>query len=437
MLPQEIVRKKRDGLPLADSDIQFFVQGMTDGSITEGQIAAFGMSVYFQGMTPDECATLTRAMTDSGTTMAWDLDGPVLDKHSTGGVGDLVSLVLGPMIAACGGYVPMISGRGLGHTGGTLDKLESIPGYNARPRNALFKQTVREAGVAIIGQTGNLAPADGRFYAIRDITATVESIPLITASILSKKLAAGLDALVMDVKSGSGAFMPTQEASLTLAEFIVSVAGRSELPTSALVTCMNEPLAPCAGNALEVREAVRYLTGERQSKRLDTVVMALCSEMLILGGLAVDAASATEMLRKCLDSGLAAERFGRMIDLLGGPNDFLDKCDCYLPVAGSFVPILAVESGYVSAWDTRALGLAVVMLGGGRSHVGQAIDPAVGLTDIVRVGQYIQVGDPVAFMHINAMGAEKAVREMVLGAVRIGSEKPEINNMIQQHVSIV
>lgn len=431
MLPQEIIRRKRDGGALSEEEIRFFVEGLADGSISEGQVAAFGMSVYFKGMTLDEAAILTCAMTDSGDTLSWDLDGPVVDKHSTGGVGDLVSLVLGPMVAACGGYVPMISGRGLGHTGGTLDKLESIPGYNALPDNELFRRTVRDAGVAIIGQTGNLAPADGRFYAIRDITATVESIPLITASILSKKLAAGLGALVMDVKSGSGAFMPTHEQSVALAESIVSVANRAGLRTSALVTDMSEPLAPCAGNALEVAEAVRYLIGERRDDRLNSVVMALCTEMLLLSGLAESEAMVGEMLRKALNSGKAAECFGRMVAGLGGPVDFMEKWESHLPTAKGTVAVPAPKRGVVAAWDTRKLGLAVVAMGGGRTKVEQSIDPAVGLTDIVRVGTFVEQGDPLLVVH---GGNATDVQAMIVDAVTISNDQPVQSELLYQYI---
>jgi thymidine phosphorylase len=245
MLPQEIIRHKRDGLTLSDEEIRFFANGIASGSISEGQIAAFAMATFFQGMDADEIASLTIAMRDTGDILNWEdqnLPGPIIDKHSTGGVGDSVSLMLGPLLAACGGYVPMISGRGLGHTGGTLDKLDSIPGYNATPDNDLFRNVVRECGVAIIGQTGNLAPADKRFYATRDITATVESIPLITASILSKKFAAGLDCLVMDVKTGSGAFMTNHDDARELALTITKVANAVGVKTSSMLTDMNQCL---------------------------------------------------------------------------------------------------------------------------------------------------------------------------------------------------
>jgi len=434
MLPQEIIRKKRDGYALSEDEIRFFVKGLTDGTISEGQVAALGMAVFFQDMSMDERVALTRAMTRSGDVLAWDLDGPVLDKHSTGGVGDLVSLVLGPMVAACGGYVPMISGRGLGHTGGTLDKLESIPGYNALPENDRFQRTVQQVGVAIIGQTGNMAPADGRFYAIRDVTATVESISLITASILSKKLAAGLDGLVMDVKTGSGAFMSTYEESESLAESVVSVANGAGLRTTALLTCMNEPLASCAGNSVEVREAVRYLTGEYRDPRLDEVVMALCSEMLTLGGLAANATEAQQMLRVKLEDGEPAERFGHMVANLGGPTDFIERCDAYLPSAAVVKMVAAPRDGYVTAWETRKLGLAVVGLGGGRTRADQAIDPSVGLTGIVRIGQCLEEGAPLAVVHGASDDQCNKAQAMVLEAVTMESTPPESRLVIYRKI---
>ena len=272
MLPQEVVRHKRDGRALTDEEIAYFVGGLTDGSITEGQAAAFAMAVFFRGMTRAELVALTRAMRDSGTVLDWsdaDLPGPALDKHSTGGVGDKVSLMLAPIVAACGGAVPMISGRGLGHSGGTLDKMDAIAGYTTAPDNARFRRVVREVGCAIIGQTADLAPADRRLYAIRDVTATVESIPLITSSILSKKLAAGLTGLVQDVTFGSGAFMATVEDARALAESIVAVANGAGCRTTALLTDMNEVLGTTAGNAVEVREAIAYLVGEGRARRRD------------------------------------------------------------------------------------------------------------------------------------------------------------------------
>ena len=290
MLPQEIIRKKRDGGTLTTEEIGFIVRGLTDGSVTEGQVAAFAMAVFFQGMEVAERIALTLAMRDSGEVLDWPgLDGPVLDKHSTGGVGDNVSLMLAPALAACGAFVPMISGRGLGHTGGTLDKLDSIPGYRTRPDAGTFRRVTRAVGCAIIGQTADIAPADKRFYAIRDVTATVESIDLITASILSKKLAAGLDALVLDVKCGSGAFMATQGDARALAESLVQVANGAGCRTSALITDMNQPLASAAGNALEVANAANFLTGDAIDPRLWQVTVAQGGELLMLGGLAATA----------------------------------------------------------------------------------------------------------------------------------------------------
>jgi len=330
MLPQEIIRRKRDGEILKPEEISEFIQGLTDGRVTEGQAAAFAMSVFFRGMKSPETVALTLAMMRSGTQLSWqELDGPVLDKHSTGGIGDNVSLMLAPAIAACGGYVPMISGRGLGHTGGTLDKLDSIPGYISQPDNELFRKVVRETGAAIIGQTADLAPADKRLYAIRDVTATVESIPLITASILSKKLAAGLQGLVMDVKTGNGAFMPTLEGAQELATSLADVANGAGLRTVALITDMDQPLASAAGNAVEVLNAVEYLTGAHRDERLHEVVIALGAEMLVIGGLAKDSSEARKRITRSIEDGSALERFQRMITALGGPHDFVERPATY------------------------------------------------------------------------------------------------------------
>ncbi|MDW4562794.1 MULTISPECIES: thymidine phosphorylase [Aeromonas] len=427
-LPQEIIRKKRNGEALSTQEIQFFVQGITNNSIGEGQIAALAMAVYFKDMTMDERVALTCAMRDSGMVLTWDhlnLGGPIVDKHSTGGVGDVVSLMLGPMVAACGGFVPMISGRGLGHTGGTLDKLDAIPGYQTSVDNDRFLKVVKEAGVAIIGQTGDLAPADKRIYAVRDITATVESIAMITGSILSKKLASGLEALVMDVKVGSGAFMPTFEASEELAKSIVAVANGAGCRTSALLTDMNQVLASSAGNAVEVREAVRYLTGEYRNPRIHEVTMALCAEMLISAKLASDEQDARAKLQAVLDNGKAAEIFGRMVTGLGGPSDFMERYDAYLPKAGIVRPVYATQSGFVTAMDTRELGLAVVAMGGGRRAAGDKLDYAVGLTDFIRLGQSVEADKPLALIHAQTEAQFAEAARMVQAAVKIGDTRPE------------
>ncbi|HGY1050352.1 thymidine phosphorylase [Aeromonas salmonicida] len=427
-LPQEIIRKKRNGEALSTQEIQFFVQGITNNTIGEGQIAALAMAVYFKDMTMDERVALTCAMRDSGMVLNWDhlnLGGPIVDKHSTGGVGDVVSLMLGPMVAACGGFVPMISGRGLGHTGGTLDKLDAIPGYQTSVDNDRFLKVVKEAGVAIIGQTGDLAPADKRIYAVRDITATVESIAMITGSILSKKLASGLEALVMDVKVGSGAFMPTFEASEELAKSIVAVANGAGCRTSALLTDMNQVLASSAGNGVEVREAVRYLTGEYRNPRIHEVTMSLCAEMLISAHLASDDADARRKLQAVLDNGKAAEIFGRMVTGLGGPSDFMERYDSHLPKAAIVRPVYAANAGFVTAMDTRELGLAVVAMGGGRRAAGDKLDYTVGLTDFIRLGQSVDADKPLALIHAQTEDQFAQAASMVQAAVKIGDTQPQ------------
>lgn len=440
LLPQEIIRHKRDKQALPAEEIRAFIKGITENTVSEAQIAAFTMAVFLNGMNRDECVDLTLSMRDSGRVMEWQslgLDGPIVDKHSTGGVGDVVSLMLGPMFAACGGFNPMISGRGLGHTGGTLDKLASIPGYNPFPTPDQLKATVREAGAAIIGQTADLAPADKRIYAARDVTATVESIPLITASILSKKLAAGLDALVMDVKVGSGAFMPTPELSLALARSIVAVGTGAGLKVSALLTDMNQSLAPCAGNAIEVRCAIDYLTGKSRPARLHEVTMALCVEGLLSAGLAATADDARAKLQACLDTGAAAERFARMVRLLGGPADLIERPGAYLAEAPVVVELRATSAGVVSAFDTRALGLAVVALGGGRLRSDQEIDPAVGLSDIVELGAEVQPGQPLLRIHARTDDAAEAAAVRVREAICIAGKaqhSPRLPPLVWQRI---
>ena len=437
LLPQEIIRRKRDGATLSRAEIEFFVRGITDGSVSEGQVAAFAMAVYFKDMVMEERVALTLAMRDSGQVLEWrslDLPGPVMDKHSTGGVGDVVSLLLGPMIAACGGFVPMISGRGLGHTGGTLDKFDAIPGYCSTPDIEKFRQVVKDVGVAIIGQTAQLAPADKRVYAIRDVTATVESVPMITSSILSKKLSAGLDFLVMDVKVGSGAFMPSYEKSLELANSIVSVGTDAGLPTAALLTDMNQSLSPSAGNALEVRLALNYLSGRARPARLHEVTMALCAEMLLLGGLADSLEHARARLQAALDGGAAAERFARMVSALGGPADLLERPDAYLEAAPVFQPVAAQRSGFVQRCDCRSLGLTVLGLGGGRSRPTDTIDFAVGLSELVQIGDQVEAGQPLAMVHARtAAAAAQAARELQ-SAYQIGDTAPPAGTAVYSRI---
>lgn len=437
-LAQEIIRKKRDGHQLSEEEIRFFINGVRDNTVSEGQIAALAMTIYFNDMVMAESVALTLAMRDSGTVLDWNslnLNGPIVDKHSTGGVGDVISLMLGPMVAACGGYVPMISGRGLGHTGGTLDKLEAIPGFDIFPSDTQFRDIIKNVGVAIIGQTNSLAPADKRFYATRDITATVDSIPLITASILGKKLAEGLDVLVMDVKVGSGAFMPTYAKSEQLAESIVNVANGAGCKTTALLTDMNEVLASSAGNAVEVREAVRFLTGEYRNPRLLEVTMALCAEMLVSGGLAKDQDDARRKLQAVLDNGQAAEIFGRMVAAQKGPTDFVENYGKYLPTAVLSKPVYAQSEGIVTAMDTRALGMSVVTLGGGRRKATDPIDYSVGLSDIAALGTKIDSNTPLAVIHANSEKSWEEAAQEVRQAMVIGQGQVEINPMVYRQVS--
>ena len=421
MLAQEIIRAKREGHALDEAQIQHFVRGLVDGNWSEGQVAALGMAVFLRGMGRDEAVALTRAMMRSGRVLDWpDMPGPVLDKHSSGGVGDKLSLMIAPMVAACGGYVPMIAGRGLGHTGGTVDKLEAIPGYTTAPAPADFDRIVRALGCAIIGQTGDLAPADKRFYAVRDITATVESVPLITASILSKKLAAGLQGLAMDIKCGNGAFAATPEFGRELAQSIVDVAGGAGLRTRALITDMNQVLGWEVGNALEVRGAIKYLTGGKpREARTHELTLALCAEMLVLGGLAADAAAARVKLQAALDSGAAAERFARMVAALGGPKDLLEKPADYLAAAPVVRPVPAPRGGRVTGMRTRDIGLVIVELGGGRRLPGDALDMRVGFDRFIQVGDIVAAGEPIAFVHAaDEAAAERAIAQ-VSGAVVI------------------
>ncbi len=423
MLVQEIIRRKRDGAALSDAEIAFLVRGITDGSIGDGQVAAFAMAVFFRGMTMDERVALTRAMTASGTVLDWSghrPSGPLLDKHSTGGVGDKVSLVLAPLVAACGGLVPMISGRGLGHTGGTLDKLDSIPGYDTAPDLAAFRRTVEHAGCAIIGQTAELAPADRRLYAIRDVTATVESIPLITASILSKKATAGLAGLIMDVKTGSGAFARDEAVAVELAESIVAVAEGAGLPCVALITSMNQVLGRSAGNALEVGEAIAYLTGAARDPRLHEVVMALGAELLVLGGLDPEPGAARGRLEAALASGAAAERFARMVAALGGPSDLIDDPDRHLPAAAVVRPALPEAPGVIGAMDLRRIGLAVVELGGGRRDAADRIDHGVGLSEVAGIGEAVGPERPLALVHARSPAAAEAAERALRDAFDLG-----------------
>ncbi|WP_174030264.1 thymidine phosphorylase [Agrobacterium tumefaciens] len=436
LIPQEIIRRKRDGLSLAPQEIAAFIEALSKDGISEGQAAAFAMAVFFRGMNRAEMVALTLAMRDSGDVLSWrDIGRPVADKHSTGGVGDNVSLMLAPIVAACGLAVPMISGRGLGHTGGTLDKLEAIPGYNVMPDEALFRRTVQSVGCAIIGQTGNLAPADKRLYAIRDVTATVDSIPLITASILSKKLAAGLETLILDVKVGNGAFMQSVDDARALARALVDVANGAGLPTTALITDMNQPLDDAAGNAVEIVNCLEFLAGRKAGTRLEKVVLSFAAEMLVQAGRAATLAAGEALAAAALSSGRAMEIFARMVSALGGPSDFVENPARYLPSAPVTLPVPAGRSGRLVSCETRDLGMVVVELGGGRKKPSDIIDPAVGISAILPLGTRVEKGEPIATVHAASKEeAERAVKR-IEGCYGIADSAPGTGAPILERIT--
>ncbi|MFZ1997281.1 MAG: thymidine phosphorylase [Solirubrobacteraceae bacterium] len=424
MLTSELIRRKRDGGELSGAEVSELVAGIADGSVTDAQVGALAMAIFLQGMTAQERVALTGAMTRSGDILPWEgsgVSGPVLDKHSTGGVGDKVSLLLAPIVAACGAAVPMISGRGLGHTGGTLDKLEAIPGYDVAPSSDRLRAAVARVGCAIVGQTARLAPADRRLYAIRDSTGTVESIPLIVGSILSKKLAAGLDALVMDVKVGSGAFLPDSERARELARAIVDVARGNGLPTAALLTDMNQVLGRTAGNAVEVRESIDHLTGAARDERLREVTLALSAELLVLGGVFSDLVGARAAAEHALDRGAAAERFGAMVAELGGPSDLIETPDRHLRAASVVRAVEPVEAGRVVEVDVRAVGIAVVGLGGGRARETDPVDHSVGFTEVAGLGERVGPGErPLAMVHARDEASAERAADALRAAFSLG-----------------
>jgi thymidine phosphorylase len=406
-----IIAAIRDGQVPSDAELIWFANGLGSGVVTDAQAGAFAMAVLLKGLGEAGRVALTRGMTASGQVMHWDLPGPVIDKHSTGGIGDCVSLLLAPALAACGAYVPMISGRGLGHTGGTLDKLEAIPGFRTGLSEDQLRRQMSEIRCAIVSASTEIAPADRRLYAIRDVTGTVESIDLITASILSKKLAAGLEALVLDVKCGSGAFMKTLDEARALARALVSTAQGAGCMTAALITDMSQPLATAAGNALEVSEVMETLTGTSVNSALWDITMALGGEALALGGIADDAKDGAGRIEQALESGAAADWFGRMVAAQGGPADFVDRWPDRLPAATVIREVPSPRPGFVSHINGQELGLAVVRLGGGRMREGDRINPSVGLSDLAGIGEDIGAGDPLCMVHAaTEAAADEAIR---------------------------
>lgn len=423
MLVQEIIRKKRDGILLTDNEISWFISQMTQDKMSESQIAAFAMATYLKGMNISERTTLTEAMCNSGKKIQWDLAGPIIDKHSTGGVGDCVSLLLAPSLAACGGFVPMVSGRGLGHTGGTLDKFDSIPGYESQPSIELFKKTVKTVGCAIVGQTEEIAPADKRLYAIRDVTATVESVDLITASILSKKLAAGLDALVLDIKCGNGAFMDSLKQAELLARSLVQVGNGLGCHTTAILTDMNQPLCSNVGNSLEMQKAVDILKGNAKENRLLEVVSALGGKILWSVGLASSFKQGSNKIRNSFENGRSAELFERMISSLGGSNNFLNKSESELPSAPFVADVNSFSTGYIHSIDSRAIGISVLELGGARRRSTDIIDHAVGFENLLGVGDFIDSKLPLARIHARDEQSLALAKDRILRAYKIGEQK--------------
>ena len=435
MLAQEVIRRKRDGHELTHKEISWFVMEMTRDQISEGQIAAFAMATFIKGMSVRERIDLTKSMRDSGRKLDWNLSGPIIDKHSTGGVGDCVSLLLAPALAACGGFVPMVSGRGLGHTGGTLDKFDSIPGYNTTPDVELLKKVVSTIGCAIVGQTEEIAPADKRLYSVRDVTATVESIDLITASILSKKLAAGLDALVLDIKFGSGAFMGSRSQAGKLADSLVNVGNSLDCKTSAILSDMNEPLCSSVGNALEIMKVVRILSGQEKEKRLLEVVCALGGKILFTSGLSSSELEGRKMIKNTIDVGSAAEIFEKMVSALGGDKNFLTNCTALLPKAPIIQDVFPSSKGHVNSVDTREIGLAVLELGGARRRPQDKIDYSVGFENLLGIGDEADIDVPLARIHASNNDTLELAKLKIRSAYKIGDPATSQKPIIVEHKS--
>jgi pyrimidine-nucleoside phosphorylase len=422
--PAELIARKRDGHTLTRDEIAFVIRGFVDSSIPEYQMSALAMAIFFQGMEDEETAALTQEMLLSGVRLEWPAGAAVVDKHSTGGVGDKVSLVLAPLLASCGLRVPMISGRGLGPTGGTLDKLESIPGFRTDLSITEMQAIVERVGCVITGATEDLVPADRKFYGLRDVTATVPSIPLITASIMSKKLAESLNALVLDVKCGSGAFMKTRDQGVELANSLVRAGQRMGVRTTALVTDMNQPLGRMCGNALELDETLDCLAGEGPDD-LRYVTLALGAELLVSAERCADPTAAESLLSDRLDSGAAREVFEQMVVAQGG------DLKIGYQVAREQV-VVAERSGFVTRMDTEALGMAVIDLGGGRRQIGDSVDHSVGIDMRAKIGDEVSAGDPLA--RVFADQKVPAIMSRVSGAITISDSQGEWTEFIVERI---
>ena len=432
---RSIIAFLRKGEQPPKGAMAWMARSLADGTVSDAQAGAFAMAVSLQHLDAAARAELTIAMRDTGQVLKWDLDGPVVDKHSTGGVGDCVSFVLAPALAACGAYAPLISGRGLGHTGGTLDKLEAIPGVRTQIAPDRLQQIVGQVGCAIVGATGDIAPADRRLYAVRDVTATVDSLDLITASILSKKLAAAPQALMLDVKTGAGALMKSEADAKALAIALVETANAAGCPCRAIISDMNQPLAPVMGNALEIVAAMEVLTGEGADSPLATISAVLGGSLLAQVGLADTVEEGQAKIAATLADGSAAERFAKMVAAMGGPSDFAESWRHGLPEADHIREVEAPEAGHVTAIDGEALGFAVVALGGGRQIETDPIDPAVGLTGIVRLGTKVDKGTPLATIHASRSDAAGRAEAAVRAAFSIGAKPRKLPPLIHATVN--
>lgn len=423
MVVPMLIERKRDGGALTPAEWRELILAYAGGSVPDYQMSALLMAILWRGLSGTELDAVAEAMLDSGERLRWDgLDRPVVDKHSTGGVGDKTSLLLAPMLAACGAAVPMMSGRGLGHTGGTLDKLEAIPGFRTSLSLQETQAQVRRIGCAMIGQTPEIAPADKRLYALRDVTATVESIPLIAASIMSKKLAEGLDGLVLDVKTGSGAFLPEESQALELARTMIGLGQSHGCRTVALLTAMDRPLGRAAGNALEVEESIAGLSGEGPADLME-VTYALGVEMLLAARLAGGTDEARRMLEESITSGHAREKFGQLVEAQGGNPAILDD-PAALPQADVIEIFSAPRDGVVRRVEPRRIGRAIIALGGGRQQVDDVVDPAVGFVITARPGDAVRAGEPIASIHARSEDAAAGAARALAEAIEIGEAAP-------------
>ncbi len=431
-LVKDIIAKKRDKEELSEAEIQFFIAGVTSGAVSNEQIGAFTMAVVLNGLSNNEQVSLTTAMRDSGDVIRFNnlTDKPIVDKHSTGGVSDAVSLALAPIVAAAGAYVPMVSGKGLGHTGGTVDKLDAIPGYNTTPTMEEFTRVVQGVGCAIIGQTKSLAPADGRIYAVRDATATVASIPLIASSILSKKLASGINFLVMDVKTGNGAFMQDETEAIHLAQSIVDIANGAGVQTQAVITDMNEALGRNIGNALEVAEIINYLTNSTADTKLDYVIRTLAQKMIVVAGIAKDGATAEAIVSRVIANGEAATVFENMVGALGGTKNILTKYKDVLPRSSMQTPVFVGSEGFIQSIDTTELGMLLVHLGGGRKNSEDTIDYSVGLENVAKIGEPVGANNPVAILHHNTDEQLKDIQQRLPKIFTVSANPVDRNEKI-------